>query len=95
MNEGGSGGKESVAAGDAWLSCLCVFVGVCVRGVVERVSQLADWCWTTEMILCILYDSGANGQQQEKHIHAQRHTEADVRRFKSTAVATCKDAVNH
>lgn len=31
MNEGGSGGKESVAAGDAWLSCCaCVCRGLCV-----------------------------------------------------------------
>lgn len=39
MNEGGSGEKESVAAGDAWLSCCARVSGFCVCGVVEQVSQ--------------------------------------------------------
>jgi len=52
MNEGGSGGKESVAAGDAWLSpCMCV----CVSGLL---CVCVCVCVGVRVVVCVCVCEG-------------------------------------
>lgn len=96
MNEGGSGEKESVAAGDAWLHrcCCCspcvkpyVRVCVCVCCVTERASQLADN--RDECMYSVTQEQMVNSTQTAVSSSTCRGRYTLVK-----GLATCKHVVN-